>query len=111
MSQVQPIFDNSQAAFLYNRSSTYHVTTQEATVPYGDGTAVTGFVASDVVSMGDFTSTQQTFIAAESETGTFNVAGLMGLAWTSLASSGGTPWWLNVLNQFESPEISFYLAE
>lgn len=111
MSQVQPIFDNSQAAFLYNRSSTYHVTTQAASVTYGDGTSVDGFVASDVVSMGDFTSTQQTFISAESETGTFNVAGLMGLAWTSLASSGGTPWWLNVLSQFESPEISFYLAD
>jgi len=111
MSQVQPIFDNSQAAFLYNRSSTYTATAQPASVTYGDGTAISGIVASDVVSMGDFSSPQQKFITAESETGIFDVAGLMGLAWTSLASSGGTPWWLNVLSQFESPEISFYLSE
>jgi Eukaryotic aspartyl protease len=111
MSQVQPIFDNSQAAFLYNRSSTYTATTQPASVTYGDGTAIAGIVASDVVSMGDFASPQQKFITAESETGIFDVAGLMGLAWTNIASSGGTPWWLNVLSQFEAPEFSFYLAE
>ncbi|KIM26185.1 hypothetical protein M408DRAFT_46444, partial [Serendipita vermifera MAFF 305830] len=111
MSQVQPIFDNSQAAFLYNRSSTYTISTQEATVSYGDGSAVTGFVASDVVSMGSFSTDRQTFIATESETGDFDVAGLIGLGWPTLAESGGTPWWLNVLEQFESPEMSFHLAE
>jgi hypothetical protein len=43
--------------------------------------------------------------------GEFDVAGLMGLAFPSLASSNGTPWWLNALDQFESPEFSFYFAE
>jgi len=111
MSEVQPIFDNSQAAFLFNRSSTFSATTRPASVTYGDGTAIDGIIATDVVSLGTFSSPQQTFIAAESETGIFDVAGLIGLGWTSLASSGGTPWWLNVLSQFESPEISFSLAE
>jgi len=111
LSQVQPIFDNSQDAFLYNRSSTFSATTQPANITYGDRTAIDGIIASDVVSISNFSSPQQTFIAVDSETGVFTVAGLMGLAWTSLASSGGTPWWLNVLSQFESPEFSFNLAE
>lgn len=111
LSEVQPIFDNSQAAFLFNRSSTFSATTRPANITYGDQTAIGGIVATDVVSLGSSSFPQQTFIAAESETGVFNVAGLMGLAWTTLARSGGTPWWLNVLGQFESPEFSFSLAE
>jgi cathepsin D len=80
-------------------------------VPYGDGTAIAGIVAKDTVTIGGFTVPNQVFITAETETGEFDVAGLMGLAFPSLASSNGTPWWLNALDQFESPEFSFYFAE
>jgi cathepsin D len=80
-------------------------------VPYGDGTEIAGIVAKDTVSIGGFTVQNQVFITAETEEGQFDVAGLMGLAFPSLASSNGTPWWLNALDQFSSPEFSFYLAE
>lgn len=45
------------------------------------------------------------------ENGDFDVAGLMGLGWPALAVSQGTPWWVNVLDQFEAPEFSMFLSE
>jgi len=111
LSQVEPLFDGSEDAFQPDRSSTYTASTQQANVPYGDGTEIAGIVAKDTVSIGGFTVQNQIFITAETEEGQFDVAGLMGLAFPSLASSNGTPWWLNALDQFSSPEFSFYLAE
>lgn len=60
---------------------------------------------------GQFNVPQQKFILATQQNSNFGSAGLLGLAFASLAQSGGNPWWLNALSQFEQPEMSFYLAE
>jgi len=63
------------------------------------------------VDSGQFTVQQQSFILATQQNSNFGTAGLIGLAWESIAQSGGAPWWFNALSQFEQPEMSFYFAE
>lgn len=109
--QVQPEFDGSEDTFDSSRSSTFQAGSTQASVPYGDGTEISGAVAKDTVSIAGYTVQNQVFITAEEETGEFDVAGLMGLAFPSLASSNSTPWWLNAIDQFAAPEFSFYLAD
>lgn len=110
MSLVQPEFDNSQNAFNTTRSSTYHGTNTQASGTWSNATA-SGKISTDTISLGSFTVPNQTFIAVEVEQGEFDAAGLMGLAFPALNSGNSTPWWLNALDQFSSPEFSFYLAE
>lgn len=109
--QVEPEFDGSEDVFDTTTSSTYQGSSTEASVPYGDGTEISGTLAKDTVSIGSLTVQGQTFIAAKEETGEFDVAGLMGFAFTPLASSNATPWWLNAISQWAAPEFSFYFSE
>ncbi|CAG7851455.1 SubName: Full=Related to aspartic peptidase A1-Laccaria bicolor {ECO:0000313/EMBL:CCA73596.1} [Serendipita indica DSM 11827] len=108
---VQPYYDNSSSTFDSSTSSTFSATSDVATVSYGDGSAVRGIVSSDTVSLGSFTAPNQTFILVTAQNEDFSVAGLMGLGFPRLSQSGGTPWWLNVLSEFEQPEMSFYMAQ
>jgi cathepsin D len=130
---IEPALDSTEQAFKTDASSTFVGTQTEADVPYGDGTGILGTVATDTVTIGQwtfrpqshvtmqansfptspgqFSVAQQTFITAEKEQGEFDIAGLIGMGWPSLASSHGTPWWLGALSQFEAPEFSFYLSE
>jgi len=63
-----------------------------------------------IMCLGEYTYSNQSFILAVNKTGDFAAAGTMGFGFTSIAASG-TPWWLNVLDQFEAPEFSLCLAE
>jgi cathepsin D len=65
--------------------------------------------------MGGFTVQNQIFglvnqMTVDLTTGT--VAGILGLAFQSLANSGATPWWqaLQKEGQFDEPVMSFYLT-
>jgi len=67
------------------------------------------------VSMSGFTVQQQTFVTVDNVSQGFlqgSVSGIMGLAFTSLAETGATPFWLTLMNggQTSSPEMSFFLA-
>ncbi|KAG9032898.1 hypothetical protein FS842_004024 [Serendipita sp. 407] len=110
---VQPYYDGSSNSFDYSRSTSF--SSQQAgpavVVQYGDGSAIRGYVAQDTVSLGSFTASNQTFILAVAQNADFGIAGLMGLGWPSLAQSRGTPWWLNVIDEFEEPEMSFYFSQ
>ncbi|KAF8201354.1 aspartic peptidase domain-containing protein [Mycena galopus ATCC 62051] len=73
-----------------------------------------GLISSDTVSMGSFTITDQTFLAAteiDQDLITGDVSGLMGLAFEGLANTEATPFWqaLATNNKLTSPEMSFQL--
>ncbi|KAG8830178.1 hypothetical protein FRC17_005270 [Serendipita sp. 399] len=110
---VQPYIDGSVDSFDYSQSSSFSAddSASSVSVQYGDGSAIRGVVAQDTVSLGSFTSTNQTFILALAQNEDFGVAGLMGLGWPSLSQSRGTPWWLEVIDEFEEPEMSFYFSQ
>ncbi|KJA26203.1 hypothetical protein HYPSUDRAFT_36452 [Hypholoma sublateritium FD-334 SS-4] len=86
-------------------------------IQYGSGT-VSGSIAEDTVTMGGFTVQNQKIVNVDNIDGNILVAdpqgasGLMGLAFTSLAQTEATPFWLALANsnQFSSPEIAFWLA-
>lgn len=105
-------------------------------IQYGSG-SVAGSLAQDTVSMGGFTVNNQKLgmwlydifclgnkllnlpsVNVDTIQGNILVAdpqgasGLMGLAFTDLAQTQATPFWLQLTNnnQFSSPEISFFLS-
>ena len=87
---------------------------QTVTIRYGSG-RVAGILASDTVSMSGFTVNPQRFVVVEQMTDGLldgDVSGIMGLAFQALASTEATPFWQTLVNtnQFNSPEISFWLA-
>jgi cathepsin D len=65
----------------------------------------------DTIGLGDYKVQNQTFILATNESVDFGVAGIMGLAFPVLSRTSSTPWWLNALDQFEEPEMSFFFTE
>ncbi|XP_065259436.1 pepsin A-like, partial [Emys orbicularis] len=79
-------------------SSTYQATSQSLSIQYGTG-SMTGILAYDTVQLED---TKQIFGLSETEPGsTFYYApfdGILGLAFPSIASSGATPVFDNMLN-------------
>ncbi|PPR00497.1 hypothetical protein CVT24_005520 [Panaeolus cyanescens] len=84
------------------------------TLQYGSG-SVAGSVASDTVTMGGFTISNQIFVdAAQPSSGLLegSVSGLMGLAFSTIAKTGATPFWQALADdgQLSSPEMSFWLA-
>ncbi|RPD78625.1 acid protease [Lentinus tigrinus ALCF2SS1-7] len=87
---------------------------QTITIRYGSG-RVDGILASDTVSMSGFTVNPQRLVVVEQMTDGLldgDVSGIMGLAFEALASTQATPFWQALVNsnQFNSPEISFWLA-
>ncbi|KAL6297890.1 aspartic peptidase domain-containing protein [Sparassis latifolia] len=84
------------------------------TIPYGSGT-VAGVLVQDTITMGGFSIAQQTFVAVEDMTSGVlhgTAAGLMGLAFQSLASTQSMPFWQALIsgNQLSNPEMSFWLT-
>jgi cathepsin D len=76
---------------------------------------VQGTEGTDTVSMGGLTVANQTFVLVDKESSGLvdpPVSGLMGLAFTSLASTKAIPFWLALINnnQLSSPEMSFVLG-
>ncbi len=71
-------------------------------------------LASDTVSMSGFTVNPQRFVVVQRMTDGLldgDVSGILGLAFEALASTQATPFWQTLINnnQFNSPEISFFL--
>ncbi|PVG04924.1 acid protease [Serendipita vermifera] len=111
LSIVQPYLDGSEASFDASRSSSFVGTNEQVHLRYVDGSELLGTVASDTVTIGQFSVPNQTFVLATAQSGQFSSAGLLGLAWQPLARTGENPWWLNALDQFDQPEMSFYFAQ
>ena len=95
-------------------SSTYKPVSRQFSVTYGSG-QVAGALASDHVEMGGFTVENQVFglvdqMTVDLTTGT--VAGILGLAFQSLANSGASPWWQTIQKggQWDEPVMSFFLT-
>jgi cathepsin D len=58
------------------------------------------------------TKTAVTVAQTTAQIVTGSVSGIMGLAFTAIASTGATPFWESLLNnnQLQSPEMSFFLT-
>ncbi|RDX54940.1 acid protease [Lentinus brumalis] len=87
---------------------------QTIRIQYGSG-QVAGILAADTVSMAGFTVNPQRFVVVEQMSDGLldgDVSGIMGLAFEALASTQATPFWQALVNgnQFNSPDISFWLA-
>uniref|UniRef100_A0A8C3IX49 pepsin A n=1 Tax=Chrysemys picta bellii TaxID=8478 RepID=A0A8C3IX49_CHRPI len=81
-------------------SSTYEATNESLSIQYGSG-SMTGFLAYDTI--GGIVDTKQIFGLSETEPGTaFEYSefdGILGLAFPSIASSGATPVFDNMMNE------------
>ncbi|KAF8732410.1 hypothetical protein AX14_004403 [Amanita brunnescens Koide BX004] len=104
-----PVYVSSQSS----SSQTLNGQNSRLQLTYGSG-QVSGAVAQDTVSMSGFSIQQQVFVAVDNVSQNFlqgTVSGLLGLAFTALAETGATPFWLALMNdgQISSPEMSFFL--
>ncbi|CAM4573856.1 unnamed protein product, partial [Caretta caretta] len=83
-------------------SSTYEATNESLSIQYGSG-SMTGFLAYDTVQIGGIVDTKQIFGLSETQPGTaFEYSefdGILGLAFPSIASSGATPVFDNMMNE------------
>jgi len=99
-----------------SKSSTFKASTssQPVTIRYGSG-AVQGDLTAETVSMSGFTVANQAFLAVTQTSDSLldgSVAGIMGLAFETIASTQATPFWQTLVesNQWTSPEMSFWLT-
>uniref|UniRef100_A0A8C3SWU8 pepsin A n=1 Tax=Chelydra serpentina TaxID=8475 RepID=A0A8C3SWU8_CHESE len=104
---VPSVYCSSTACSNHNKfnpsdSSTYQATSQSLSIQYGTG-SMTGILAYDTVQVGGIVDTKQIFGLSETEPGsTFYYApfdGILGLAFPSIASSGATPVFDNMMNE------------
>jgi cathepsin D len=103
-----PVFETVQSTTFKQRSD------NPTGISYGSGN-VEGFLASESVSMGNFSLQSQTFLSVESVSDQLlsgSVSGIMGLAFTAIASTGATPFWQGLIsnNQLAAPEMAFWLT-
>lgn len=97
-----------------SKSTSLQSSTTNLELHYGSG-AVAGTLAADTVSMGPYTIQQQTFVVVDQITSGLidgSLAGIMGLAFESISNTQATPFWQALLNnnQFQSPEMSFWIT-
>ncbi|KAH8099326.1 aspartic peptidase domain-containing protein [Cristinia sonorae] len=88
------------ALFDTSSSSTFAATNNSFSIQYASGSA-SGVLGSDVVQFSGFEVKSQTFGLVDGTSGgilTSPVSGLMGLAFSSLATSGATPFWEAITN-------------
>ncbi|KAJ7155447.1 aspartic peptidase domain-containing protein [Mycena crocata] len=102
-----PTFDSSASSTFSNKSTAFSIT-------YGSGAAV-GVLASETVQMAGFSVSNQVFAVCDQvSTGllTDPVSGLLGLAWSTIASSGATPFWETLASggSWDSPVMAFQLT-
>uniref|UniRef100_A0A674JGC5 pepsin A n=1 Tax=Terrapene triunguis TaxID=2587831 RepID=A0A674JGC5_9SAUR len=104
---VPSVYCSSTACTNHNKfnpsdSSTYQATSQSLSIQYATG-SMTGILAYDTVQVGGIVDTKQIFGLSETEPGsTFYYApfdGILGLAFPSIASSGATSVFDNMMNE------------
>ncbi|KAF9513772.1 hypothetical protein BS47DRAFT_1295821 [Hydnum rufescens UP504] len=106
---IADVFDPSM-------STTFENSSLSLDIVYGSG-EVKGIVGQDTVTMAGFTTTNQAFgvineLTSDVISSGGPVSGLMGLAWTPLAQTKGTPWWQSLAEQnvWAQPLFAFYLT-
>jgi len=95
-------------------SSTFKNLTTAFAIRYGSGQAA-GELVSDSVQMAGFQVTGQTFALADQVSANLlssPISGLMGLGWSTIASSRATPFWETLArgSQWSEPVMSFFLT-
>ncbi|KAI0050942.1 acid protease [Auriscalpium vulgare] len=100
--------------FASTSSSSFQNKTQAFSITYGSGKA-SGVLGQDVVQMAGFEVNNQIFGVCDTvSSGLLNapVAGLMGLAWQSIAASGATPFWQTLYqgSVLDQPLMAFQLT-
>lgn len=106
--------DSATPKFVDSKSTSLQLSTSGTTIRYGSG-QVAGQIGTDTVSMGGFTVQQQTFLAVNSLTSQLlsgSASGILGLAFSTIASTQSTPFWQTLANtgQLTSPEMSFWMT-
>ncbi|ODN76856.1 hypothetical protein L202_05448 [Cryptococcus amylolentus CBS 6039] len=106
-------FCTQTTTFDTSNSSTFSTSNEAFNITYGSGDA-DGELATDTVSMGGFSVTDQTFGVVTSTSADLissPLSGLMGLAFKSIASSGATPCWQSLASggSWDSAEFGVYL--
>lgn len=104
-----PEYDSSQSS-----SFTPSDSSEPVSIQYGIGT-VEGILAQDTVTMAGFTVSKQKFLSATDVSDDVldgSAAGIMGLAFQSLASTEALPFWQALVQngQFTLPQMSFWLT-
>jgi cathepsin D len=102
------VYDSSKSSSFKSGGST------PIQIKYGSGSAQ-GTLSSDTVSMGGFTVSNQVFLSVSQTTNQLlsgSVSGIMGLAFSTIASTRSTPFWQTLANtnQLTSPEFGFWLT-
>uniref|UniRef100_A0A8C3P942 Peptidase A1 domain-containing protein n=1 Tax=Chrysemys picta bellii TaxID=8478 RepID=A0A8C3P942_CHRPI len=94
--------DSNHNRFNPSDSSTYQATSENVSIQYGTG-SMTGILGYDTVQVGGIVDTNQIFGLSETEPGSFlyysPFDGILGLAFPSIASSGATPVFDNMMNE------------
>jgi len=93
------------------KSSTFIPSPDPVVIRYGSGT-VSGTVSQDIVGTGGFMVPNQTFLSVTRTSANLlrgSLSGIMGLAFSTIAASGATPFWQVLLeeNLLSAPEMSF----
>lgn len=104
----------STPLFVAGNSTTIQLSASGTNIKYGSG-EVAGQIGRDTVSMGGFTVTQQTFLAVDQLTSGLldgSVSGILGLAFSTIASTRAVPFWQTLANngQLTTPEMSFWMT-
>ncbi|CAG7847014.1 SubName: Full=Related to cathepsin d (Lysosomal aspartyl protease) {ECO:0000313/EMBL:CCA71247.1} [Serendipita indica DSM 11827] len=98
--------------FNQTQSSTFSPVQGTLNTTYGY-THIFGTLGSDVVQLGQFQVSSQTFGLATSLGGSILIggsSGILGLGFRGRASSGAIPWWQQASTEWSAPQMSFYLT-
>ncbi|KAI0955331.1 hypothetical protein AcW1_006943 [Taiwanofungus camphoratus] len=106
---------NGVSTFKPSSSSTFKSENKPFDITYDSGAAA-GTLAQDTVQLAGFKVNSQTFaVVNQVSNGVLStpVSGLMGLAWSNIASSGATPFWQSLATSggtLDSPLFAFQLT-
>ncbi|KAG8946601.1 Type I transmembrane sorting receptor [Tulasnella sp. 408] len=102
-----PFFDPS-------KSTSFATTNQPFETAFGDGSTANGVLSTETVAIGSLALQNQPFAVITQASVGFDGpnAGLMGLAFPTIAQTGATPWFMALANQglLASNVVSFYLS-